>query len=268
MIAWLCRSFDIRLVVIAALLVSDAGHAGRLFSVREASDRAFIGYLLAFCLDAASGIALYDMVNVRKRERRLFALGVFAFASAIATGFSLAYYRDVCPADPLWVSVLMASVAPVLAGMLSVMRAFGHVERIEGEQGEREALLALELEKHRVTEQEKTRSAVLVEREQTKQVRANARAERARSVAEVQAAEIAMSDNKYGDNGREHLPAFSDNGERSYAEFERAMTGGELDISAMTGWQIGQWAGKSPATGRRWKRLAVNGRSMEATVCS
>lgn len=35
MITRLCRLFDIRLIVIAALLVSDAGHAGYLFSVRE-----------------------------------------------------------------------------------------------------------------------------------------------------------------------------------------------------------------------------------------
>lgn len=203
MIAWLRHSFDIRLVVIAALLVSDAGHAGHLFSVREAGDRVFIGYLLAFCLDAASGIALYDMVNVRKRVRRVFALCVFAFAAVVAGGFSLAYYRSTSPADPLWVSVLMAAVAPVLAGMLSVMRAFGHVERTEGEQDEQAALLALELEKYRIAEQEQTRREVLIEREQTKQVRANARVESAKAKTLAQVKERAMvRSNGRGGNGR------------------------------------------------------------------
>jgi uncharacterized membrane protein len=179
---WL-RSLDVRTIIIAALLMSDAGHAGHLFSVREASDRVFIGYLLAFCLDAASGVALYDMVTVHKHLRRAFALSVFAFASVVAGGFSLAYYRDNCPGDPLWVSVLMAAVAPVLAGLLSVMRAFSHVERTEAEQNEREAERALELEKHRIAEQERTRREHLIEQEQTKQVRANARVERAKAEA-------------------------------------------------------------------------------------
>jgi len=204
MIIWLRRLFDIRLIVIAALLVSDAGHAGYLFSVREASDRVFIGYLLAFCLDAASGIALYDMISARQHTRRLFALCVFVFAGVVAGGFSLAYYRDVYPADAVWTSVLMASVAPVLAGMLSVMRAFGHAERADGEQLEREAVLALELEKYRIAEQEQTRCTVLVEREQTKQVRANARAESARSQSIVQTNERTMiqGENGRGGNGR------------------------------------------------------------------
>jgi hypothetical protein len=177
------RSLDVRIVIIIALLVSDAGHAGRLFSVREASDRTFIGYVLAFCLDAASGVALYDIVNVRKRTRRVFALGVFAFAGMVAGGFSLAYYRDTCPADPLWVSVLMASVAPILAGLLSVMRAFGHVERSEAEQSEREAERSLQLRMYEIEQAERTRREHLVEQERTKQVRANARAERARAEA-------------------------------------------------------------------------------------
>ena len=62
-----------------------------------------------------------------------------------------------------------------------------------------------------------------------------------------------------GDDGHEDSSAFSDNGQRSFAEFERAMTGGELDVSEMTGGQIGQWAGKSAATGHRWKRLVGSG---------
>jgi hypothetical protein len=174
------RSLDVRTVIIGALLVSDAGHAGRLFSVREASDRTFIGYVLAFCLDAAAGLALYDMVNVRKRSRRVFALGVFVFAAAVAGGFSLAYYRDTCPGDPLWVSGLMAGVAPILAGLLSVMRAFGVVERTEAERSEREAERTLELRMYEIEQAEGTKRAVEIERERTKQVRANARAERAK----------------------------------------------------------------------------------------
>lgn len=199
------RSLDVRIVVIVALLVSDAGHAGHLFSVREAPDRVFIGYLLAFCLDAASGLSLYDMVSVRERSRRVFALGVFAFAGLVAGGFSLAYYRDNCPADPLWVSVLMAAVAPVLAGLLSVMRAFNHVERTETEQSEREAERALELEKYRIEQEERTRREHLTEQERTKQVRASARAEKARADAiaqmEVQGSEQ-QTERQSGGNGR------------------------------------------------------------------
>ena len=259
MLTWLRRSLDIRLVVIAALLISDAGHAGRLFSVREAGDRVFIGYLLAFCLDAASGIALYDMINVRKRERRLFALGVFAFAGTIAAGFSLAYYRDVCPADPLWVSVLMASVAPVLAGMLSVMRAFGHVERAEGERDEHAALLALQLEKHRVTEQERTRSEVLVEREQTKQVRANARAESARAATIVQARKrTATVSGGNGQDGKGRLRPFE------LDDAVRAILLEQPDIGPRP---LAREVGCSPSTASGiLRRVGGNGRGVEVTV--
>lgn len=206
-VRWL-RSLDVRIVVIVALLVSDAGHAGRLFSVREASDRTFIGYLLAFCLDAASGIAMYDVIgtNVRKRSYRVFALCTFVFAGVVTGGFSLAYYRDNCPADPLWVSVLMASVAPILAGLLSVMRAFNHAERTEAEQNEREAERSLELEKYRIEQQERTRREQLTAQERTKQERAKARAEKARADAIVQARRTATEQateqaNVHGTNG-------------------------------------------------------------------
>jgi hypothetical protein len=121
------------------------------------------------------------MVNVRKRSRRVFALGVFVFAAAVAGGFSLAYYRDTCSSDPLWVSALMAGVAPILAGLLSVMRAFGVVERTEAEQSERAAERTIELRMYEIEQSEQTRRALAIEQERTKQVRANARAERAKA---------------------------------------------------------------------------------------
>lgn len=42
--------------------------------------------------------------------------------------------------------------------------------------------------------------------------------------------------------------------ERSFAEFERAVVGGELDVTAMTGETIAEWSGRSASTGRRWKK--------------
>lgn len=56
----------------------------------------------------------------------------------------------------------------------------------------------------------------------------------------------------------ERLQAFSGNGKRSFSEFAQAMNSGELDVTAMTGDQVGEWAGMSAATGRRWKRRAIN----------
>jgi hypothetical protein len=144
------------------------------------------------------------MVNVRKRSRRVFALGVFVFAAAVAGGFSLAYYRDTCSSDPLWVSALMALVAPVLAGLLSVMRAFGVVERTEAEQSERAAERTMELRMYEIEQGEQTRRAVEIERERTKQVRANARAERAKAEKTLR-----VSENPKGrGNGRARAGGF------------------------------------------------------------
>jgi len=66
-----------------------------------------------------------------------------------------------------------------------------------------------------------------------------------------------VAHSNHSGNGRERSRTVSGNGHRSFAEFERALTSGELDVSTLTGYQIGQWAGKSAVTGRRWKRLAT-----------
>lgn len=81
----------------------------------------------------------------------------------------------------MWVSALMAAVGPVLAGLLSVMRAFGVVERSEAEQSEREAERSLQLRMYKIEQAERTRREHLIEQERTKQVRAQARAEQARA---------------------------------------------------------------------------------------
>lgn len=140
--------------------------------------------------------------------------------------------------EPVYWAALLFPLAQVISTVVTGERAA---------QFRREADAEADSAKRSVAARERAaarREAERVERE----------IERARAAAEALIAQV--SGDEHGDNGHEQSSVFSDNGGRSFAEFEQAITGGELDVSAMTGWQVGEWAGKSAATGRRWKRLA------------
>lgn len=177
------RSLDIGLVLIALLIAVSTGHVGRLFADREDVRQAFVGYGLAMSLDGVLAFALYRTANVRGRSRRSFALSVFLFACAVSGGFNVWYYRQNYAQDPLWLSVLLGITAPVLAALVSVLRAHANAERTQAEQTEREAERTLELEKYTLELAEQTRREHLIAQERTKQVRAQARAEKAKANA-------------------------------------------------------------------------------------
>jgi hypothetical protein len=180
------RSFDFGLVLIVLLIAVSTGHVGRLFADREDVRQAFVGYVLAVSLDGVLAFALYRTANVRQRAHRSFALSIFLFACAVSGGFNVWYYRQNYAQDPLWLSVLLGITAPVLAALVSVLRAHANAERTEAEQTEREAERTLELEKYTIEQAEQTRREHLIAQERTKQIRAQARAEKAKANALAQ----------------------------------------------------------------------------------
>jgi biotin transporter BioY len=185
------RSVDVYILLIALLVAVSTGHVGRLFADREDGRQWAIGYVLALAIDGVLALALYESA-VRSGVRRLFGLGVFAFACAVSGGFNWLYYRQNYPADPAWVSALLGFSAPFLAALVSVLRAIAHTERAEREQderqAERQAERALELERYSLEQAERTRRVQIAEAEQTKRARAAARAEQAKAAALATAA--------------------------------------------------------------------------------
>ena len=240
----LLRSFDLRLALIIALITVSTGHVGRLFADREHDQQAFIGYVLAVAIDGVLAVSLADIARFRERLHKRFSLAVFAVTCAVSAGFNTAYYRQNYPGDPWLLSFGLGSVAPILAALVAVMREFAQTERGEVEQiereDEREDERTLELEKFRIEQEEITKRAgkeqeAAIEKERTKQEQARAKAAQA----------SAKTNDQEAVSGNGH--------KRSFDEFERAVMSGELSLD-MTGADIAKWAGKKPATGRRWKR--------------
>lgn len=208
------RSLSAIPVLIFVLLVSDAAHFGRLFAVREASDRAFIGYVLAFALDGVLAVSLYSSSHVRKRSHRVFAFCVFLFACLVSAGFNVAYYRDTSPGDPLAVSILLGATAPILAALLSILKGMIDSQKMANAQAEQEAARSLELEKYRIEQAERTKQIEIEQKERTKRERAKARAEQAKVQAIAQAKKRTTTHkangNGHGDNGRLEPGALDD----------------------------------------------------------
>ena len=185
LVRWV-RSLDVYIVLIVLLIAVSTGHVGRLFADREDARQAFIGYVLAVSIDGVLAVSLYRVGNVRRRSHRMYALFVFLCACAVSAGFNTGYYRQNYPQDPPALSILLGASAPVLAAFVSVLRAFGDVERTEHEHMEREAERSLQLEIRTLELAEQTKRELLLAKEQTKQERARARAEQARVNVVVQ----------------------------------------------------------------------------------
>ena len=180
------RSLDVRIVLIVMFVAVSTGHVGCLFADREDVRQAFVGYVLALSVDGVLVVSLYEVANVRRPSHRAFALFVFLIACAVSGGFNVYYYCLNYTKDPLWISILLGLTAPVLAAFLAVLRSFGDV-RSAGEQvAERQAERSLDLEKYRAEQAERTRCVQIEQTERTKQVRAQARAERAKAQAAVE----------------------------------------------------------------------------------
>lgn len=205
------RSLDVRIVLIVLLIAVSTGHVGRLFADREDDRQAFVGYLLAFAIDGVMAVSLFEVANVRKSTRKAFALFVFVFACVVSGGFNYAYYRQNYPGDPELISGLLGLTAPLLAALLSVLKAMGDNQRTETEQSVQERERSLELERYTLelaeqTKREQSEQAERTERtrieqaEQTKRTRANARAEQAKANAEQQVKANVQTEQKT--NGR------------------------------------------------------------------
>lgn len=166
---------DIRIVLIIFFIAVSTGHVGRLFADREATGQEFLGYVLAFAVDIALAISLYEIGYAQEKAHRIMALVGFLIACGISGGFNVYYYREFYPKDPAPLSVLLGLAAPVLAAFFALLKAKGDVERQESETKLalkiQESDSALELEKFRLEKEMELRMAVETEKEKTKQER-------------------------------------------------------------------------------------------------
>jgi len=223
----------VTMALILALITVSTGHVGRLFADRENATQRWLGYAFAFAVDGVLALSLYNVGRLNERSHRAFALVVFVLACAVSGGFNTAYYRQNYPQDPWALSLALGNTAPILAALVTVMRALGdrHYENKSLETKEQDKQREHELELERIAQAGKTERVVGVEAEHTKQERARARY--AKPTAPT--------------------PVKSNGHKRSFSDFEAAIVSGELSLD-MTGTEIGQWAGKSPATGRKWRK--------------
>jgi hypothetical protein len=255
------RSLDAKTMLIFVLLLSDAAHVGRLFSVREASDRTFIGYVLAFAIDGVLAVSLYELAHADRRSHRLFALSVFLCACTVSGGFNVAYYREQAPTDPGAISILLGATAPVLAAFLSVMKAVGNTERVQAEQAEQEAERGLELEKYRIEQAERTRRLEIEQKERTKREQAKARAERARADASAQAKRTGSVQACARNNGREGDHRADGNGRLKPGELDDVVRAVLLEQPDIGPRPLARTLDCSPSTAAGiLKRLRDNGR--------
>jgi len=210
----LFSNIDIRIVLILFFIAVSTGHVGRLFADREAQGQEFLGYILAFAVDIALAISLYEIGYAQERTRRIMALIGFFVACGISGGFNIYYYREFYSNDPLPLSVLLGLAAPILAAFFALLKARGDVERQKSENKlaleMKESQNALELRKLELeletrkeiavqTEKEKTKQ----ERELTKRMKLEAEAEaKARQVAETKAQQLERQRKRYANLGK------------------------------------------------------------------
>ena len=156
--------FDLRIILILFFIVVSTGHVGRLFADREATGQEFLGYILAFAVDIALAISLYEIGYAQEKIHRIMALIGFLAACGISGGFNIYYYREFYPGDPVPLSVLLGLAAPVLAAFFALLKARGDVRRQESKN-------TLELRKFEIEQETQVRIAVETEKEKTKQER-------------------------------------------------------------------------------------------------
>jgi len=101
------------------------------------------------------------------------------------------YYRQNYPADILPLSILLGATPPVLASLVSLLKATGENEHSHSEQNEREAEReaehTLKLQLYTVEQTEQTKRELAEQTERTKRERAKARTEvaKANAIAQV-----------------------------------------------------------------------------------
>lgn len=211
---WLFSNIDIRIILIVFFIAVSTGHVGRLFADREATGQEFLGYILAFAVDIALAISLYEIGYAKERIHQVLALTGFLIACGISGGFNVYYYREFYPGDPVPLSMLLGLAAPILAAFFALLKARGDVERQESEDAlelrKQKSKSALELEKFRLEKETELAIAVQTEKEKTKQEREltkrrkmEAEAEaKARQVAETQAQQLERQRKGFGQLGK------------------------------------------------------------------
>jgi len=155
---------DIRIVLIIFFIAVSTGHVGRLFADREATGQEFLGYVLAFAVDIALVISLYEMGYAKEKAHRMIALAGFLVTCGISGGFNIYYYREFYPGDPVPLSALLGLAAPVFAAFFGLLKARGDVQRQESKN-------TLELRMFEIEQETQVRIAVETEKERTKQER-------------------------------------------------------------------------------------------------
>lgn len=153
---------DIRIILIIFFIAVSTGHVGRLFADREATGQEFLGYVLAFAVDIALAISLYEIGYAQEKTHRIMALAGFLVACGISGGFNVYYYRQFYPSDPVPLSALLGLAAPVLAAFFALLKARGDIQRHESEN-------VFELEKFKLEKETELKIAVETEKEKTKQ---------------------------------------------------------------------------------------------------
>jgi len=192
------KTTDIQTAAMWVLFLSDAGHTGAAFSVREQADRSPLGYVVALSLDLTAAASLHRLTHAHSRTERIYAALVFILSCGAPIGFGYAYYRATTPTDHPLLSLLFGSICPVLAGAIAGLRALAHARHTKHEetnaqvQAEAQALRQLELDKFRIAQHEETarvaaRVQAAAETEKAKAATAKARAEARTALARVEA---------------------------------------------------------------------------------
>jgi len=192
------KTTDIQTAAMWVLFLSDAGHTGAAFSVREQADRSPLGYVVALSLDLTAAASLHRLTHAHSRIERIYAALVFILSCTAPVGFGYTYYRQTTPTDPPLLSLLFGAICPVLAGAIAGLRALAHARHTKHEeinaqaQATAEALRQLELEKFKILQEQETarvaaRAQAAAETEKAKADAAKARAEARAARAKVEA---------------------------------------------------------------------------------
>ena len=197
--AW-TRESGFSWAVCAALFVSDAGATSTVWKARQANNREWLGWVIAFALDAAAGLSLERLAHAGKRLHKVYAGLVFAVACIMPCWFGTVYYRANGAGDPLPLSIAMGSIAPALAGMIALLRGFttSHKAQVAQEQAQADAEARradhMELQKYRIEQEQETarvaaEAEAMAEAERMKHEASIARAEARKRKAELADAE-------------------------------------------------------------------------------
>jgi hypothetical protein len=166
--------------IIITLIAVSTGHVGQLFADRETERAQVLGYVMALALDGVLVVSLHQAAR-SAGARKVAPLVVFLLACAVSGGFNYQYYRQNYPLDPEWVSGALGISPPLLAALMSVLRALRVSASEETEWQSQETELQaerahqLEMERLRIAGETEVQIAVGTAKETSKQANAAVR---------------------------------------------------------------------------------------------